>query len=146
MLYRRPANRSIWSEMERLQREMNRLFSGSGSDWLSWAPDFPAVNIWNDNEGATLTAEIPGIDPEDIEINVVGQTITINGTREQEQIGEGDRYYRQERQQGKFARSFELPFVIDAEKVKATFEKGILYITLPRTEAEKPRKIQVKTS
>ncbi len=146
MLYRRPSYSSIWSEMERLQREMNRFLDGNASDGLSWSPNFPAINIWSNDEGAVLTAEVPGIEPEDIDVSIVGQTVSIAGSREADQVGDNTHYHRQERQQGKFARSFELPFNIDANAVKATFEKGILSVTLPRTEAEKPKKILVKTA
>ena len=132
--------------MERLQREMNQFFNLSLSNRPAWSPDFPAINIWSNEEGAVLTAEIPGVNPDEIDISVVGQTLTIVGNRKTENMGSEIHYHRQERLHGEFARSLELPFSIDAGKVKATFEKGILNIVLPRTEAEKPKKITVKTS
>ncbi len=146
MLYRRSSYPTAWDEMERLQREMNQFFNVSLSNRPTGSPDFPAINVWSNDEGAVLTAEIPGINPDEIDISVIGQTITIVGKRQPEAVGENAHYHRQERLQGEFARSLELPFAIDAEGVKATFDRGILKITLPRTEAEKPKKILVKTS
>jgi HSP20 family protein len=136
MLYRRSSMPSVWDEMERLQRQMNRLFDDyNPGDGRSYK-DFPAVNLWSSSEGAMLTAELPG---------VVGDTLTLTGKREPEKMGEDVRYHRQERSFGQFVRSIELPFTVDANKVEAVFEKGILYVHLPRTEAEKPKKISVKS-
>jgi HSP20 family protein len=146
MLNRRWYTPSMWDEMERVQREMNRLFNSTFSNRLSFPTEFPAINIWAGNDGVILTAEIPGANPEDIDINVVGQTVSISGGREMDKVGEETRYHRQERQSGKFTRSIELPFTVDANKVQAKFDKGILSINLPRVEAEKPKKITVKAS
>ena len=137
---------SMWDEMERVQREMNRLFNSSFINRPSFPAEFPAINIWAQNDGVVLTAEVPGINPDEMDISVVGQTISISGNREMNEAGDQTRFHRQERQNGKFARSVELPFTVDANNVQASFEKGILTITLPRVEAEKPKKITVKAS
>ncbi|MFH1079540.1 MAG: Hsp20/alpha crystallin family protein [Pseudomonadota bacterium] len=128
-------------EMQRLQREMNRLFSGATE---LYAHDFPAVNVWRNEDGAIVTAELPGIDPAKLDISVVGDSLTLTGIREMEAIKEGESYHRQERTHGRFARTLQLPFQMDAAKVEAKYEKGVLQITLPRVETEKPKKIAIK--
>jgi len=146
MLNRRFMTPNVWEEMERFQREMNRLFDDTFTRWPSLPGEFPAVNIWIGDEGVILTTEVPGLNPEDIDISVVGQTVTISGNREAENVDQETRYHRQERPVGKFARSIELPFMVNANQVQATFENGVLYIKMPRAEAEKPKKITIKAS
>jgi HSP20 family protein len=136
-----------WREIDRMQREMNQLFQGlpafSGS---RVAPDFPAINVWLSEEGAVVTAELPGVKPEDLDISVVGETLTLTGSRQPEELKEGEKYHRRERRFGNFTRTFQLPFTVEANNVEAKFDKGILHIALPRAEAEKPRKISVKAA
>jgi HSP20 family protein len=93
-----------------------------------------------------VNAEVPGIDVKDIDISVVGETLTLSGARKSEDLEEGSRYHRQERGSGKFNRSVELPFPVDIDKVEATFKNGVLHISLPRSEADKPKKIVVKSA
>ncbi|MCB0212841.1 MAG: Hsp20/alpha crystallin family protein, partial [Anaerolineae bacterium] len=90
--------------------------------------------------------ELPGVNPEDIDISVVGETLKLTGSRQPEELGEGSRYHRRERGFGKFTRTFQLPFAVEADQVEAVFDKGILHISLPRAEAEKPKKITVKAA
>lgn len=145
-MFRRPfSNRygftSPWQEMERMRREMNRLFSSAATRRV--APGFPAMNVWTNQDGAVVTAELPGLSPEDIDISVVGDTLTVKGSRQVEEL-ENVQYHRRERSYGKFSRTFQLPFQVEAGNVDASFEKGVLYISLPRAEADKPRRIEVK--
>ena len=101
------------------------------------------MNVWTNEDGAVVTAELPGVAPEDIDISVVNETLTVTGTRSPEEV-EGATYHRRERTYGRFTRSFQLPFQIDGEKVEASFEHGVLHIHLPRSEADKPRRITIK--
>ena len=135
---------SIWDEMDRLQREMNRLFDGAHPSRLS--PEYPALNVWIGEDSQVITAELPGIQIEDLDINVLGRSLTISGERKPESALEGAETHRQERPFGKFSRSIELPYPVEAGKVQATLEQGVLTINLPRAEADKPRKIAVKSS
>jgi len=128
-------------DVRRLRQEMDRIFSDFGQPV---SREFPAVNAWIGEAEAVVTAELPGIDPNVVEVSVVGDTLTISGSREAELLKEGESYQRQERGWGRFSRSLQLPFHVEADKVEATYEKGIIKITLPRSEAEKPRKISVK--
>ena len=112
---------------------------------------FPAFNLWSDEDGAVLTSELPGVKIEDLEITVSGKQITVKGYRsesecrnESENAGEGKaNCVRRERPAGMFERSFQLPWAIETSGVQAKFRNGVLEITLPRAENDKPRKISV---
>ena len=129
------------SEMQRLRQEMNQVFSGLDQPL---SEEFPSVNAWLGEGDIIVTAELPGVDPGKVDISVVGDTLTISGSRETEPLKEGESYHRQERGRGRFTRSLQLPFHVDAGKVEATYDRGILQMTLPRAEADKPRKISVR--
>lgn len=134
-----------WREVERLRREMNRLVADLPSRYrVNMAAGYPAVNVWSSENGAIVTAELPGLDPQDIDISVVSDTLTLSGKRERDECGEDVRFHRRERSCGSFTRSFQLPFQVEPGKVDATFEKGVLQVVLPRAEADKPKKITVK--
>ena len=110
----------------------------------AFAAEFPPVNVWVGQNDAIFTTELPGIDPEKLDISVVNDILKIAGTCEAEPVKEGASYYRRERKTGPFTRTLQLPYTVDAAKVEAKYEKGVLQIILPRAEAEKPRKIAVK--
>jgi len=140
MFWQNVGRRSVWREMERLQREMNRIMDG-GSDGARG--EFPSLNAWANEENALITAELPGIKAEDLDISIVGDTLTLAGARF-DQKGDDDRtYHRRERWQGNFSRTIQLPFRINAEDVDATFDNGILQVVLPRAEADKPHRISI---
>lgn len=136
----------MWRELDRMQREMNRLFEAYSPERFHRAPGYPALNVWRNDEGLIVTAEVPGVRPEDIDISVIGQTLTLSGERRPDHPSDGVRYHRQERFFGKFTRSLELPFPVNVDKVEATFEHGVLSISLPRAEEDKPKKITVKSA
>jgi HSP20 family protein len=143
----------LWPDFERLGRfwdpwqdfeRMRRSLFGNGR--TSAIVEFPAVNIWVDGDDALVTAEIPGVDPDTIELSVVGKSLILRGIRQPEEIKDGETYHRQERWQGRFSKTVELPFAVESDKVNARFTKGILSVELPRAEAEKPKKIAVKSA
>jgi HSP20 family protein len=136
---------SAWEEMERLQREMNRLVRTTRGGRVHTAPNFPAINIWTSEEGQMIIAEIPGIDPETLDITVTGEILTLSGERVREEFGEDVRYHRRERGHGRFKRSIQLPFPVEVDEIEANFKNGVLSVTLPRAEEDKPRKIDVKS-
>lgn len=144
MLWTWPTNRygSVWGELDRLHREMNRLFEPFAGG-ASGTGNFPAVNIWSGDDKALLTAELPGIDPDKLEVTLKDNTLTIRGIRERDELKDGESYLRQERGAGTFVRSISLPFKVDDARISAEYQKGILQLTLPRAEADKPRKITV---
>lgn len=127
-------------EVERLQHQLNRLFEGYSSRATA---EFPAMNIWTSEESAVITAELPGLCAEDIDISIVNDILTLRGSRQPEQLQEGETLHRKERGFGQFTRTIQLPFRVDADKVQATFKSGILNLALPRAEQDKPRKITI---
>jgi HSP20 family protein len=127
-------------EMMQLQREMNRLFSNVGQ---KSPPDYPAINIWEKDQTVVVTAELPGIEPEKMEISVNGDMLTIAATQPAEALADGEIYLRQERGIGNFKRNIQLPFPVNGEAVLAKYEKGVLMVTLPRFAEEQPKKIKI---
>lgn len=106
-------------------------------------PGFPAFNIWTDDEGAVLTSELPGVTIGDLEITVSGKYITLKGSRKvSPDEGKMERI-RRERPEGTFERTFQLPYAIESGKVEAKLANGVLEVTLPRAENDKPRKVMV---
>lgn len=132
-------------EMERLRREVDRLFSQvpTGME-LATAPSYPPMNVWLNEDSVLVTAELPGCRSDNLEVSVVNDTLTLSGSRVAEDLPEGAIYHRRERGCGRFTRTFQLPFRIEAGQVQAHFEKGVLQVTLPRAEDDKPKKIQIK--
>lgn len=126
-----------------LRWDMNFLLGGTSGPVQS---DFPAMNVWDGDEGVVVTAEIPGILPENIEITVKGDRLTVSGDRDIEELPEGARYNRRERGHGEFSRTLKLQYQVDTENVVASFQNGILQIELPRLSQEKPRKIEIKSA
>lgn len=134
-----------WREFNRLQAEMNRLFGRFAPDREpSMAVSYPALNIWEDTDHLYAEAELPGMDMKDLEIFVTGDNqLSIKGERKPPQI-ENAGWHRQERGFGAFARVVTLPVAVDADRVSAEFQHGVLTIKLPKSERVKPRRIAVK--
>lgn len=133
-----------WDLLREFER-MSRLFSDLSTPF-DRATEFPAMNLWSDGNEAVITSELPGVDPGKTDISVVGKTLTVKGSRIPEDSGGEGSYHRQERWNGSFTRTIELPFQIDQNRVAARFSKGILEVRLPRAEADKPRKITITTN
>lgn len=131
----------VMPEIMHLQQEMNRLFSSAGQKTTQ---DYPAVNIWEKNGASIVTAELPGIDPEKMDITVSGDVLSLAGTAVKENFDKGETYLRQERGIGNFKRNIQLPYQVDAKAVEAKYEKGILMVTLPRIKEDLPKKIKLK--
>jgi len=137
-------NLNPWREMDRIQRQMNRLFDNA------WTPErgrtYPALNMWTNEETIKITAELPGYNPHDIHLSVSGSELTIRGNRPGYELRQDETLHRQERVFGEFERTIRLPFEVESDLVEAKFQNGVLNITLPRAEADKPKKIQIKLS
>ncbi|HVO66424.1 MAG TPA: Hsp20/alpha crystallin family protein [Syntrophales bacterium] len=131
-------------ELQRLQRDINRTFSGFDS--LLAVREYPALNVLQSGQDIIVTAELPGINPDKLNISVVNDSLTLSGSRDPEVLKESEVYHRQERNYGHFSRTINLPFAVDTDKVDASYKKGILTITLPRAEKEKPKKITIKAT
>ena len=144
MIYRRYTVPTVLEEMERMQREMSKMMGGFSFERPLGAAVFPAINAWTTDDEEVVTAQMPGISPDDIDISITNDVLTISGERYA--VQETDlRYHRRERTNGKFSRSIQLAFPVAADKVSAGYENGVLKVTLPRAEADKPRKISVVT-
>jgi HSP20 family protein len=140
----------LWTDLERFGsyidpwRSFERM-NRAGDGLLQSAAEFPAVNVWTDGDSAVVTAELPGIDPKAVEISVMGKAVTLRASRDPEETNDGESYHRRERWYGQFSRTIDLPYTIDAAKVDAKFNRGVLHLALPRAEEEKPIKIQIRT-
>lgn len=130
-----------FGELTRLQGTMNRLFR----DYACRGCDFPLINVWANDAGCVVTAEIPGIDPKGLSLHVTGNLLTLEGERKADDVADQAEYHRRERGYGRFARSVRLPFDVDGGAAKAGYSRGVLRIALPRKESAKPRTITVES-
>jgi len=134
-------------ELTTLQDRMNRLFRdtyGDGRDEALTTSNFaPPVDVYEDEHNITLKIEVPGIEEKDIDVRIENNTLTVHGERKFEKEEKEENFRRVERQYGSFTRSFTLPNTIDAEKVEATYDKGILKVQLAKKAEAKPKQIKV---
>jgi HSP20 family protein len=135
-------------DMVTLREAMDRLFAESfvrpGTAFPILGMESPAVDMYQTKDEIVVKAAIPGIKPENIDISVTGDQLTIKGEFEEEDKIEEGNYIRKERHTGEFARELSLPTLVNADKAKAEFEHGVLTLRLPKVEAVKPRTITVK--
>jgi HSP20 family protein len=152
----------LWPPFETLRREVDRLFDDFGSDF--WRRPFralsefepfsgrfalsPAMDVAETDKAYEITAELPGLDEKNIEVNVVNDGLTIKGEKRDEKDEKTKDRYVSERRYGSFERYFRLPDTVDAGKIEASFKKGVLTVTLPKKpEAQQPaKKIEVKAA
>ena len=128
-------------EYVRLLKEAFSPMSGETEvSTRSWAPP---VDIYETEDAIVLKAELPGIDPKDVEVRVEDNTLYLKGERKYEKEVNEQNYHRIERSYGSFARSFSLPNSISAEKVKAEYKDGLLTLTIPKREEAKPKTIKI---
>jgi HSP20 family protein len=136
-------------DLMRMREDMNRLFSQffrEGDDeegtWLTgaWAPP---VDIHETDEALILKAELPGFSKDDVHVDLHNNRLTLRGERKHETEVKEEQYHPRERAYGSFQRTFQLPTTIDQDKVKASFQNGILELRLPKSEAAKPKRIAI---
>ncbi|MDN3513186.1 MAG: Hsp20/alpha crystallin family protein [Candidatus Brocadia sp.] len=141
-----------WSQLpsiSSMQEEMNRMFDrffrggdlaefGVAGTWV------PPLDLSETADKVTVKAEIPGMDPKEIDISIQGDTLTIKGEKKEEKEEKGKNYYRMERRYGSFSRSIDLPASVDSNKVTAECKNGVLEITMQKKEEVKPKQISVK--
>ena len=135
-------------ELNTLQTEMNRLFNtyfdegSKGQNDRRWAP---AVDLLEREDSLVLKADLPGLSEDDVRIEVRDNVLTIAGERNTDLEEKQNGYYRVERAYGSFARSLSLPPGVEADAIKASFDKGVLEVTIPKPEERKPRRISIGT-
>ena len=137
-----------FGELERMQRQMD-WFTGDLSRGLFGEPTagvFPLMNVTEDNDNFYVRAELPGLKPDELNISVTGDTLSLSGERKIQAEDERAQYHRREREAGKFSRIVSLPSQVNTGKVEARSKDGILTLTLPKAEAAKPKKIAIKAS
>ncbi len=131
-------------ELSGLQNEVNRMlsrFSGESSvQRESW---MPSVDVIETDGAIKLKADLAGMDPEDIKLEVQDNVLTVSGERKFEEEVKDDKYYRIERRYGSFSRSLALPQGVDADKIEASYENGVLEVTVPKVEVPKAKRISV---
>jgi HSP20 family protein len=134
-----------------VQDRMNRIFEeafrgaprGTEEEWALGGAWAPAVDIYEHEGNLVLKAELPGIDPKDVDVQVENNVLTLRGERKFDSEVKREEYHRVERAYGTFSRSFTLPNVIDTAKIKAEFKDGVLRVTLPQREEAKPKQISI---
>ena len=130
-----------------LQDRMNRLFRDSSGDVreeaLTTSTFAPPVDVYEDDHNITLKIEVPGIDEKDIDVRIENNTLVVHGERKFEKEEKEENFRRVERQYGSFTRQFTLPNTVDPEQVSATYDKGVLKITLAKKAEAKPKQIKV---
>jgi HSP20 family protein len=135
-------------ELGTIQNEMNRLFNtffeipttphnGAARRWI------PAMDLVESNGDLVLRADLPGLSEDDVNIELEDNVLTVSGERKVEHEERSDGYYRVERSSGSFRRSLTLPERVDPEAVKATFDRGVLEVRVPKPEERKPRKVAI---
>jgi len=132
-------------DVAELQDRLNRILeAGFGARGLveHGTSTFPPLDIRHDTEHVYLVAELPGVAPENLDLSITGDTLTIKGERKPPSVAE-QKYHRRERVWGHFTRLVSLPDRVDAEKIQATLKDGILRVTLPKAESAKPRTIKI---
>jgi HSP20 family protein len=137
---------SLWDEMFNIRNDFDRLLGRSDADiGGTWSP---VVDVRETADELILSAELPGLVPEQVDVSVQNGVLTISGEKQQEveEGAEGTDYHLVERRYGRFERSFSLPRSVDPEKVNAEFSNGVLRVSLPKAETAKPRKIAVKVN
>lgn len=147
------ANITRWDpfrDLLNLQNEMTRLFSrttsGDGADMLATGSWVPAIDVLEEPDRYTITMELPGVTADQVDVTYNDGMLSVRGERKfYEGRSEGD-FHRVERRFGAFTRSLTLPQTIDAEKIDASFANGLLTLTIPKVEAAKPRRIEVKAT
>ncbi len=135
-------------ELERMRREMDRIWDSfferrpvraeEEAEWL------PTLDVSETKDNYVVKAELPGIDPKDIDISLMNDILTIKGEKKQEKEEKEENYHLIERTYGSFTRGIRLPGQVQSDKINASFKNGVLKVTLPKTEEAKKKEIKIK--
>lgn len=148
-------NWDLFKEMEQLHREIDSVFRGAGfgpmtGEFLELGfglRHYPRINLREDDDHIYVEALLPGVDPRQLEISMLGNTLTLSGERPAvDDRGNGRIWHRRERGTGKFMRTIELPVEVDVDKIRAEAKHGLMRVTLPKAAVAKPKKIAIKVN
>ncbi len=142
-----------WAPLGTIQDDINRLFDTTlrrgvlpsvedGVEGRQWTPE---IDIYENDNNFVIESDIPGLNIDDIKIDVQDRTLTIKGEKKFEEKTEKDKYIRVERSYGSFFRSLSLPMNVDSDKIEASYKDGTLTLNLPKTEQTKPKQIKIKS-
>jgi len=135
--------------MLNIQREINRMFDSVFRGEMQESTDLltstwsPSVDITENDNSYTVKVELPGVNKDDVKITMQENVLTIRGEKKQEKESKESNFHRTERSYGAFQRSFSLPSAVKSEKIEASYKDGILTVALPKSEASKPKQIEV---
>ena len=142
-------SRSVKGELEHMRKEMDRIWDRFSQDFSnsSLEQDWnPPLDLMETGSSLVVEIEVPGINPDNIDISVTADVLTFTGEKKKQAEDKGKSYHLVERTYGKFSRSIRLPTTVNPDQVEALYKDGILKITLGKTEAAKGKRIQVKTT
>jgi len=135
-----------WQRLNRLQRDLNTVFDRrTDEDQVATSEWTPAVDVKEEPDRFVILADIPGVDPKDIDVHMENSLLTIKGERTLENVEERDNYKRVERTYGSFYRRFNLPDTANADRISANSKHGVLEVVVPKQDKLQPRKIAVKS-
>lgn len=141
-------NNSFWDPfyaLTDLQTDLNRAFNRTLMGHDQWSREFsPDIEVHEEADQFMVTADLPGLRKEDLNISVQGNMLTLRGERKREKESKSKEYHYSERFFGSFTRTVELPAEVDSGKVKASYRDGVLEISLPKSESAKPKQIQIE--
>ena len=136
--------RDPWDTMREFRGELDRIFNSNSAAYTDTATDWvPSVDIMEGKDAYEVVADVPGVDPKDIDISLEDSVLTVKGERKAEHKDESDGYSRTERVYGSFYRRFTLPDTADADNISAKTEHGVLKLSIPKKEKALPKKITV---
>ena len=137
--------RDPWDTMREFRGDLDRFFSGHADSYTDTAANWvPSVDINEDKDAYIVAADVPGVDPKDIDVSLEDGVLTVKGERKDERNDEGEGYTRTERIYGSFYRRFSLPDTADAENISAKTEHGVLKLRIPKKEKALPKRITVE--
>ena len=137
--------------LTQMRRELDRLFDRFFEAWpfrglAETGRWMPSVDVSETDKELIVRAELPGMDPKEIDISLAGNVMTIKGERKHEREEKKENFHLVERSSGSFSRSIQLPVEVNADKIKATYKGGVLNVSMPKTKAEAAKKIEVKAA
>ena len=136
-----------FGEISRLRDQVDRMFEDSlwpRRTWVS-AQGNLLIDMYQTDDDVVVKTSLPGINPDEVDITVTGDTLTIKGEHKEEQETKEENYHYKERRFGSFSRTVDLPAVVKSDKADATFEDGVLTLTMPKSEETKPKQIKIKS-